>query len=259
MKKILLPVFILICLAGLLATGCTGLGFIVGTGPIVNKTYDNKDFSEVEVANAFEYEITQSNAYSVLITTHENIIEYLDISQSGKTLYIRLKSGRYTTSDIKATITMPELERLNITGASRGSAKGFKSANPLEISTSGASQLDLDIEAGSTTADVSGASKITGSLKAGNTILTISGASRCELTGSANAANINVSGASHLDAPNFQMQNANVKVSGASHATIFTEGDLSIDASGASSVSYSGHPTIRNLDVSGASKVNGEQ
>jgi hypothetical protein len=237
-------------------SGCEGFGFIVGTGAIVDKVYDYQGFDEVEISSNFQFEISQSSVYRISISTHENIIDHLDIVQAGKTLQVKSKSGSYTNTDVKATIAMPALGRLAISGASRGSAKGFKSNADFQASASGASQVDLDIEAGTTIFDISGASKISGILKAADTRISISGASRCEVSGTAASTHIDVSGVSHFESPDFQMQNTNITVSGASDAQVYTLGDLSIHATGASKVNYSGSPNLKDIEVSGASKIN---
>jgi hypothetical protein len=243
------------CLVLTLA-GCVNFGYIVGTGAIVDRTYDYQDFNEVQISSNFQFQITQSSTYGVSVSAHENIVEHLDIVQAGKTLRVNFKSGSYTNTDVKVTITMPELDRLTASGASQGSAQGFKSSADFEASVTGASQTDLNIETGAAKLDISGASKISGTLKAADTRINISGASRCEINGTAGSTRIDVSGVSHFDSPDFQMQNTDITVSGVSDANVNTLGDLSINASGASKVNYSDSPNLKNIQVSGASKIN---
>ena len=111
MKRILL-IGGLICLIILSLTGCNILPYTIGTGKIVDKTYDLRDFNEVEFSNAFEFEINQSDSYSVTVSTYENLIGYLDIHQSGKTLIVSLTPGSFTNSYPKAKIMMPDLNGL---------------------------------------------------------------------------------------------------------------------------------------------------
>ena len=255
LQKVILSVISLIVLAALLGVGSSCMGYIVGSGPIISKEFGYTGFTNVEISSFFQFEINHSDSYSVTASTYENIIDYLDISQSGKTLVVRFKTGRYNM-DTKVTITMPELNRLEVSGASRGSVKGFKSADQFDLKVSGASQLNMNVETGETKMDISGAGKVTGNLKAQDTWLNVSGASHCEINGSAGLVNIEVSGASHFDSPDFQMQNTNINVSGASHATIYTKGTLNVDASGASTLDYLGNPILSKVNVNGASKIN---
>lgn len=258
MKKITLAIIALISLAliSLPLAGCEGVVYITGTGVIVEKEFDYKDFDSIEVSNAFQFEITQSSSYSIVVTTHENIVQHLDIHQSGNTLIIRLKPGSFTHTSPKATITLPELNKLSVSGASRGSAKGFESSHNLKMEVSGASQLEAGMIAGAAEIDISGASKLTGTLKTRDTRITISGASRCEINGSAGTTDIEVSGASQMNSPDFQMQNTDANISGASQATISTSGTLNVEVSGASTLNYSGNPILGKVNVTGASNIN---
>ena len=256
MKKICIILIAFLSLLVISLNGCSNLGYIVGTGPIMEKTYDYQDFTGIEVSNAFQYDIQRSSSYGITITTRENIIPYLDIYKSGKTLVVRLKPGSFTNADLRAAITLPDLYNLSVSGASKGAVSGFKADPNLDLKVSGASQLEMDLEAGTAQIDVSGASKVTGALKAQDTRLTISGASRCQLTGTSGMANIDVSGASTFDSPDLQMSGADINVSGASRATIRSNGHLNVDVTGASTLSYLGNPVLDKVNVEGASKIN---
>ena len=58
--------------------------------------YEFADFTNVDVSSAFTVDITQSDSYSVSITVNENLLDYLNVYQSGKTLYIGLKGANYS-------------------------------------------------------------------------------------------------------------------------------------------------------------------
>ena len=255
MKKIVAQIITLVILMGILFTGCEGLGYTTGSGNLENKQYDLKDFNKVEISNSFEFEIKQSSSYSVNVTCHENIIPYLDVFLSNDTLVVRLKAGFHTNGDLNAIIALPQLVRLDVSGASRGSARGFTSDSDLELRVSGASQLDAGMEAGACVIDISGLSKVTGNLIIKQTSLRVSGASRCELKGSAGNSDIEVSGASEASLKDFQLQNVDINVSGASTAIIKTDGILNLDISGASKLEYYGNPTLSKVSVTGASKI----
>ncbi len=258
MNKLCIPMVVLAAVVCLTLTACPGIGYVAGTGPVINQTYDFTDFKNIEISSAFGFDISRADSYSLTITAHENLFSYMDIQKTGNTLIIRMKRGNYTNPKTRAAISLPELNSLTITGASQGSARGFMSKNSLQITASGASLLEIEIDAGRTSVEVSGASKLTGSLTAQDTRFNISGASRCDLTGSSVFGDIKVSGASQFTSQTFKMQDGAVNVSGASSAKLFTSGTLEIEASGASSVIFGGKPTIKGLNVSGASRVSSE-
>ena len=253
MKKVLFSLIFLVTLIGLSASGCN---FVYGSGAIVSKEYDYQNFTNVEVSSYFFVEVTRSSIYQVVVSTHGNIIDQLDVVQSGNTLKLRLKSGSYANTDLKATIGMPEINRFAMSGASKGNIKGFKSTNGFDLDVSGASQLELDMEAGKTTIEIFGASRVSGKLVAQDAEFEVSGASRCELDGSAGDTHLEVSGASRAALASFPARNADVNVSGASQVSINTAGKLDVNVSGSSTLEYSGNPRLGKVSVTGASRLN---
>jgi hypothetical protein len=256
MKKLLFSLIAVTVLVGLSVSGCYAIGVGYGTGPIIEKTYDIQDFTEIEASSSFTIEVRQSNDYSVVVSTHENIIDHLDVVLSGDTLKLRLKPGSYAHTDLKAIISTPELHGFTISGASKGDIQGFQSDADFDLNVSGASRLNLDMQTGKTNVEISGASRVTGRLIARDIQFEVSGASRCELSGSAGDTHIKVSGASQTLLASFPIYNADLEVSGASRATISTDSVLNVNVSGASSVEYTGSPTLNKVSVTGASRLN---
>ena len=211
-----------------------GLG---GSGNLETETYAFSDFNQVEISSAFRFEIEQSSSYSINITADDNIMEYVRVSQDGQTLKIGLRTATWLGPvTLEASVTMPELGGLEVSGASRGTVAGFSSNEDLAIK-------------------VSGASRVTGDITAGDVDFGISGASTIQLEGSANDMVADVSGASSLKLDDFTVSNADVDLSGASSGTINLDGRLDADVSGASRLRYIGEPTMGTIDTSGASSI----
>lgn len=219
----------------LVLRGCPG--GLVGSGNLETEVYAFADFTEVEISSAFEFEIQQSSSYSMNVTADDNIMEYVQVSQDGQTLKIGLRTGTWLGPvTLRASVTMPQLSDLSVSGASRGTVSDFSSTEDVDIT-------------------VSGASRVTGDITAGNVEFDISGASTIQLEGSANDMVADVSGASRLNLDDFTVNNADVNFSGASSGTINLDGRLDADLSGASRLWYIGEPTMGTIDTSGASTV----
>lgn len=256
MKILLFGIAALTCLVTLLITGCSSPAYTIGTGPLVDKQYAFNDFDRLEIANNFHYDIRQSPDYLVTVSTHENIVQHLDVYQINRTVHIKLAEPHsYSNTDARVVIKMPQLSSIRISGATKGKVSGFESANPLSADISGASHMDLQFICGAADMQISGASQVSGYFKAGNTKIVVTGASRCEIQGSVASANIEVSGASRFETPDLIARSADVQVSGASRAVINTDGNLSVTASGASNVYYLGHPDMQRMDITGASHL----
>ena len=258
---LMITLAVIVSVAALFA-GCVritgnGVETITGSSKVETREFDYADFKDVTVGNAFKVDVTQSDSYRVSITMNENLFDYLDISQSGGTLTIRMKPHySYLHATRQASINMPDLRVLKLSGATQGEVDGFSSTHPLEVDISGASSLDIDdLEAGDVNFDISGASKVSGSIEMANGRLIVSGASTVELRGSAADVTINVSGASRARLTDFPVADAAVDLSGASSATVNASGRLDVDLGGASRLTYFGNPTLGTVNVSGGSTL----
>jgi hypothetical protein len=296
MKKLIILCITVLSVLSMSLTGCSAIFHTVEAGNNVAKTYDLKDFRYVEISNAVQCEVKRADTYSVIASTQENNLNSLDIYQSGDTLHVGRKTGLINLIDPKVTInvTMPQLNKLEISGASKVYATGFDSTSDLDVSASGASWLNMKIKAGKSDLDISGSSSIYGELSASDTQISLSGASSmdmtlktgmtqiyasgssrvrgdlqsldcqlelsgassCELTGSSGNTSIKASGSSHIDVPDLTLQSADVLLEGASSASIYTNGMLNIDLSGSSRLNYAGNAIIGKTDISGDSKLN---
>jgi hypothetical protein len=228
-------------LAASLTAGCTiGLSqTVVGSGQTVTTEQDLSGFSKVEASSAFRVNITRSDKYSVEITVDEKVKPYLDVAVKGDTLHIGLKPGTALTGasgPLDAVVTMPALKGLALSGACNATIGGFKSQDRLDTELSGASKLNGEIEAGDIRMELSGASQTT-------------------LSGKGKKLDLEASGASQANLADLALADAAVNLSGASKATVNVSGNLSVDASGASSLQYTGDPTLGPVKTSGASSV----
>jgi hypothetical protein len=212
-------------------------GGLIGSGNLETEEYAFSNFTRVEISTAFQFEIQQSSSYNISVTADDNVMEYVQVSQVGQTLKIGLRTVTwFGPKTLRASVTMPQLRGLTVSGASHGDVYDFSSTEDLDITVSGASRVNGDITAGNVEFDISGASTI-------------------QLDGSANDMVASVSGASRLNLDDFIVSNADVNLSGASSGTINLDGRLDADLSGASRLSYIGEPTMGTIDTSGASTL----
>jgi hypothetical protein len=229
-------------------------------GPLKTQTYDFTDFTGIDIGHAFELVVVPSENYSVSITAGEKVLEHINVEKKGATLVFGIDgwtnawfSSWYSAPKVK--ITMPVLSVLKLSGAAKANVTGFKSAYGFNLELSGASEIDMDMETGDFTAVTSGSSDIDGKLIAADLDIELSGASTIHLTGSGGNIRIKGSGASEADMSSFSVNDADIHFSGSSEATLEVNGRLDVDLSGAASLEYSGHPTLGNIETSGASDM----
>lgn len=254
-KKILICLALMIIMSTLTFT--TGCAVITGSGNLTTRNMEYSDFTKIDIGHAFEVEIIKADSYLVRITLDDNLYDYLDVTKRGDTLYITLRPNHlYTNATQKAFINLPDLHRLELSGASKADVRGFSNSHSMDFELSGASQMEISrMKAGDITLELSGASKASGSIVIADGTFDLSGASSIELEGSANDVYIDASGASRASLSDFSVVNAEVDLSGASQATINASGQLAVDLSGASRLNYTGNPRLESVNVSGGSSI----
>lgn len=234
--------FILLLAAVLVLAGCRGwlpVTSIVGSGRSVTQSFDFSDFDRLEISDAFQAEVSAADGYVVEVTVNDNLVEHLQVEQQGTTVKIGLKPYTMVANgELRARIALPSLASLTASGASRARVTGFRADEEMELGASGASRVQGDMATGDLSADISGGSTL-------------------ELAGSGGDLRVTASGASTANLREFAAGDADVEASGASRIAVNATGTLNAKASGASTVNYTGNPTLGSIDESGASSVNG--
>lgn len=222
MKKYGLLIFIFALSMGLaFSTNCSfgsfkNLGGVQGSGTAKTETRTVRDFTKVEAGGAINVDIIVQKDFSAEVQADDNLLANIKTEVSGDTLKIYSEDRISPKTRINVRITMPEIEGLEVSGASSGTISNVK-ADSIELKASGASKIKIDGTAKELAADASGASTI--------------------------------------DAENLKTEKADVEASGASNATVSATNDLKVDASGASKIAYVGEPKNIKQNSSGASSV----
>jgi hypothetical protein len=232
---------------GSLATGCsmvagerrTNIGngpSFFGSGKSATREYKLAHFTAIEVGSAFKVDVTQAADYAVSVTADDNVLDQADVSVDGETLRIMMKPGSFMNAGYRASVKLPTLKRLQVSGASTVGLAGIKTDETLDLRVSGASTVNGDVKANSLNLDLSGASKST-------------------LKGTAASANLEMNGASGAKLEDLLTKHIRANLSGASQSTVNASENLDANLSGASKLTYAGQPTVSSQSVTGASTL----
>lgn len=228
MKKIGLVIFIITLSVGYIVArtfGFAGPGFNISinkkvheSGVSINEKRDVAGFDSIETSGAITVEVVSQKDFDVSVEADENILPYIKTKVDGDTLRI-YREGRfsfYGNSNVVVRVAMPEVKRIDLSGASKAGITGVKEES-LELQCSGASKINIAGEVSNLTADISGASNV--------------------------------------DAEALKADKAEIGATGASKMNLSVVSYLNADASGASSITYTGEPENVEKNVSGASRV----
>ncbi len=128
--------------------------------PTVTATFDVADFDEVAVSSVFHVTIEQGPTYSVAVTADEEVMQNVNVTTSGDRLNITLLMGDNNADTLEAMVTMPVLNRIDLSGVVSVRLDGFAQSH-LMADVAGVSRLtghDLDID--SLSAIISGVSQL---------------------------------------------------------------------------------------------------
>lgn len=196
-------------------------------------------FDRLSLGGAARLTVTLGSPARVVATGPAGAVGELELIQQGTDVKIsrafREHFCLFCREDaVTIQVTVPELSYLELSGASRAQ---FDSPveGTLELKLSGASRAELEAGGGNLKANLSGSSRLT-------------------LSGFAERLDATLSGASRIEAAQSDVFEASLRLSGASRANLGEVQVLTVDASGASRVYYSGSPEIEQR-LSGASKV----
>jgi predicted nucleic acid-binding Zn ribbon protein len=216
-------IVVVVVIAGLLSTalllgGWSPFGAVIGSGNLVTKEELFTDFNAVDAGSGFNVEISEANSYIVLVTTDDNVMEHIEVTKSGDTLKVGTSWGTsFSSATLKIKITMPEINKIELSGGAQGIIEDFSSNHQVSIELSGGTQL-------------------TGKGSAGDLI-------------------VDASGGSQLHFKDYSVQNANIELSGGSQATINLDGTLDADLSGGSQLYYYGDATLGEIETSSGSQI----
>jgi len=257
-KAILTVACIVALITVALLIGCEAPITKKTAGPITTREYNFTDFTSIEIGYDFKLEVTHADTYSISINANDSIFDHIDVSKIGDKLKIGLDNPffrlfKFRSPSVK--ITMPELRGLYLSGAIEGNVTGFESSQDFDLTLSGASELNLDMETGDFKCETSGTSEVSGYLKAASSYMVLSGASNIEINGSGGDIIIDASGTSQVDLANFTVNDADVSFSEASNGSLNINGRLDVTLSGLSTLEYTGNPTLGNFKISGGSEL----
>ena len=196
------------------------------------------EFDKIEVTGVFHVDVTYGSEEKVEIEAPAHIKKRIKMKVQSKTLSFELDNNGsiYMAGKVKVHITTAKLNGFNLSGAS-----SIHLNNPLKDDS-------IDILA-------SGAAVFSGELYVQNADVKMDGAAKMNLSGQAYKGNVEMSGACELRDYDFEIATLDVNLSGASSMHISGVQSIVGDISGASSLNYKGSPVVKQLAVSGASKI----
>jgi hypothetical protein len=151
--------------------------------PTTTVTFNFANFTEISVPTVFKVTVAQGPDFSVQATVDSDIVNRIDVSQTGSRLNIALLNGDGNIDTLEAFVTMPVLNRIDLTGVVNATLEDFNQSQ-MTVNVGGVSRLEgNELMISDLTANVSGVSQLNfGDIRPlGNANIAVSGVSQATL------------------------------------------------------------------------------
>lgn len=219
------------------AISAQGNRSVRGNGNVIKKDRNVPAFDGVKVSTAIDVYLTQGDKNSVVVEADENLHEYIMIEVRGGVLtifYDNVSIREVTMSRVHVTIK--DITSLETTSAGDILGKTPLKCGDIEIGTSSAGDIKVDLIADNIEVDISSAGDVT-------------------LSGTANRLEADLSSAGELEASELRVKEAEVSVSSAGNANINVTERLEARASSAGDIRYYGDPKYVDAHASSAGSI----
>ena len=164
MIKIIIHItkFIVAGITALLFASCNlNVNKIEGSGNVTTeKRIVQGDFTKIDVSNAIDLVIEQSDATEIVVEADDNIQKDIITKVENGTLIIKSKHNSFRVTKKKVTVKMPKIDKLEASSASTVSNKGIIQGENLDLESSSAATIDLNLESDNISADSGSGSTI---------------------------------------------------------------------------------------------------
>lgn len=218
---------------------------LIGSCLVIAQTKEEtkkvKSFDQINVSSGIDVYLTPGTSEEVKIRASEDIMEYVVAEVEGNTLVIKIdnKGRRWNWSNHQETtvyVTYTQLKEIDASGGSDVFTSAPLKANNFTIQASGGSDMKMDLSVENLYCDASGGADL-------------------DLSGSAQTIKLDCSGGSDTKARNLRTQNAVIDASGGADVYLTVNGELDVEASGASDVTIYGKPRVTRQSTSGAADI----
>lgn len=221
-----------------------------GNGNVTTETRELASFEAIKVGCAIKLHLSQGDQQSVKVETDENLQGRIITKVTNGTLNLECNNVQNATK-MDVYVTAVKLNSLDASGASKIIGETTVKSDVFGLYTSGATKVNMDIEAGIFNNETSGAANNTITLTAKTANTEVSGAGNLLLKGTVEKHKTEVSGAGNLKAMEFITDYTDAEVSGAGNAKIMARKQIKADLSGAASITYVDKDNLKKISRQG--------
>ncbi len=209
---------------------------VYGDGNVVKKERSARSFTGVKVSTGIDVFLTQGSNLSIEVEADENLHEYIVTEVEGDVLHVYSDANIRESKMKRVYVTMDKITSLSTTSAGDLIGQTPVKTDNLELNSSSAGDIKLEVYAKNVQVDISSSGDMT-------------------LTGEADILSGNLSSAGDLNAYDFKVREVDLDVSSAGDADIYVTERLRARASSAGDINYRGNPKYLDAHSSSAGGI----
>jgi hypothetical protein len=233
--------FMVLLIVGIFTSSCV-IGSldhqITGNGNVVKETRDIDGFTGVQLSSGIDVLLSEGDVFEVVVEADENLMDVIETELKGSVLVVGTERGvniRRAKAK-KVHVTLPRLESLKISSAGDCDGTDLFHCEDLRIDVSSAGDLLLEVEARRIDLDISSSGDV-------------------KLAGEAEEFNASLSSAGDLHAFDLVAGKVEVSVSSAGDARVHATDEISMSASSAGDIYYTGDAEVIRSSKSSAGSI----
>ncbi|MBN1262325.1 MAG: DUF2807 domain-containing protein [Anaerolineae bacterium] len=242
------------------AAGCTlgSLGFIRGSGHVVEETFEVQDFTGVTLAGIGTLSIEQGETEQLRVEAEDNLIPYIETEIHNGALTIRFQEFTHIrpTRPINFFLTVKALEDLTLAGSGDIIVKDLE-AQTFHARLNGSGKLVMAaLEADHAIVAINGSGNIEiATLTAAALRARSSGSGDIDIAGgTVTEQDVTLTGSGNFRATALQSDRATIHITGGGNTTVRVRETLNASIAGSGSVRYVGTPAVESR-VTGSGRV----
>jgi hypothetical protein len=232
--------FVLLICSALMLGGCSAaLGVrstaITGSGNLITQDFDFTGFETVDAGSNFKVTVRRGDAFSVKVTSDDNVADILKVTSGRGKLTLGVKPGAYSMNNVtmKAEVTLPALTTV--------------------IGRANAVVTFERFVPGRFTLNLSGNAIVEGEIHTGKLDLDADGNGQARVRGVADSVNLRGKGNAILTLGELAAKQANVDLNNNAMATVQASQSLDYTLNGNAGLAYSGGAQLGKQQARGNS------
>lgn len=187
--------------------------------------YPVENFNKINLIGGYNVKIKQGEDSKIAMNTSDDNHHKIKIHVDNEVLKVSNKVKNIGTDEVNLTITVKNLEDINIEGGVFLTTNGFISVDNLNIRVKGGAHIDMQINANKIRARAEGGVNM-------------------EFEGVTDEFYASTEGAGNIDADNLKSRIVTCKVTGVGNASVYATEHLDATVEGLGKIGYRGDPSI---------------